>query len=161
MVQLTVERIEPPEGVNIIIGQSHFIKTVEDIYETLVASSPTIQFGVAFCESSGPAVVRYDGNDEEMANLAMEYADSLAAGHVFVVLLRNAFPINVLNRLKRVDEVATIFCATANPLEVVLAETDQGRGILGVVDGVKTKGVEDLKSREERHAFLRKIGYKR
>lgn len=131
MVRISAERIEPPEGVNIIIGQSHFIKTVEDLYETLVASSPTIQFGIAFCESSGLALVRYDGNEEELANLAVEYASRLAAGHIFVVLLQKAFPINVLNRIKQVDEVATIHCATANAIEVVLAETDQGRGILG------------------------------
>ncbi len=150
-----------PEGVNIIIGQSHFIKTVEDLYETLVASGPSTEFGIAFCESSGLCLVRHDGNSGDLENLAAEYAFKIAAGHAFVILLKNAFPINVLNRVKGLDEVATVFCATANPVQVILAETEQGRGVLGVIDGLKTKGVEDQLQRDERHQFLRKIGYKR
>ncbi len=153
--------MEVPEGVNLILGQSHFIKTVEDIYEALMSSSPNIKFGVGFCESSGPALVRFDGNDNELSRLASEYAFKISAGHSFVIILRNAFPINVLDRIKRVDEVVTIFCATANPVEVILVETEQGRGILGVVDGVKCKGVEGKEDKEERHRFLRKIRYKR
>ncbi|MHA1676756.1 MAG: adenosine-specific kinase [Candidatus Njordarchaeales archaeon] len=154
-------KIEVPDGVNIILGQSHFIKTVEDLYEALITSSPFIKFGVAFCESSGPALVRFDGNDEELTKLAVEYAKRLAAGHVFVVLIKNAYPINVLHKIKKVDEVVTIFAATANPLEVILVETDQGRGIIGVIDGLKTKGVETEKDKKDRYEFLRKIGYKK
>jgi len=160
-MQTVTVKLELPEGMNLILGQAHFIKTVEDIYETLTSSSPSIKFGVAFCESSGPALIRYDSNDKKLEEIAIQFAQKLSAGHVFVVLLANAYPINVLNRLKAVEEVVNIYCATANPVEVILAETDQGRGILGVVDGLKTRGIEGEKERNERREFLRKIGYKR
>jgi adenosine/AMP kinase len=150
-----------PEGSQLILGQSHFIKTVEDIYETLVTSMPGIGFGVAFCEASGKALVRYDGSDEEATSTARRFADSLGAGHCFVVVLKGAFPINVLNRLKAVEEIAGILCATSNPVTVVVADTGKGRGILGVVDGISPKGLETESDRKERHEFLRKIGYKR
>ena len=154
-------KLEVPQGVNLVLGQSHFIKTVEDIYETLTSSGTSIKFGVAFCESSGPALIRYDSNDKTLEDLAVQFAQKLSAGHVFVVLLRDAYPINVLNRIKMLDEVVNIYCATANPVEVILVETEQGRGVLGVIDGIKSKGVESEKDRRERHEFLRKIGYKR
>ncbi|MEM4311860.1 MAG: adenosine-specific kinase [Nitrososphaerales archaeon] len=160
-MELKIVKIEVPEGLNIIIGQSHFIKTLEDLYETLVSSSPTIKFGLAFCESSGPALVRHEGNDVELEELATKYALELSAGHTFVVVLKNAYPINVLNRIKMVEEVVGIFCATANPIEVIIAETDQGRGVLGIIDGLKSKGVEGDRERIERRGFLRKIGYKK
>ncbi len=160
-MQMISVKLEVPQGVNLILGQSHFIKTVEDIYETLTSSGTSIKFGIAFCESSGPALIRYDSNDKTLEDLAVQFAQKLSAGHIFVVLLSNAYPINVLNRIKLLDEVANIYCATANPVEVILAETEQGRGVLGVIDGIKTKGVEGEKERRERHEFLRKIGYKR
>lgn len=160
-MELKVVPIKVPDGVNVIIGQSHFIKTVEDLYETLVSSGTAIKFGLAFCESSGPALIRHDGNDEDLEAKAVEVASQIACGHIFVILLANAYPINVLNRLKMVEEVVSIYCATANPVEVIIAETEQGRGILGVVDGVKPKGVEDEEGKEQRKAFLRRIGYKR
>lgn len=159
--ELRLVEIRPPEGVNVIIGQAHFIKTVEDLYEALVTSGTAIKFGIAFCESSGPALIRFDGNDEEMTKLAVEYAQKLSAGHVFVITLRDAYPINVMNRVKHVDEVATVFCATGNPIQVIVAETEQGRGLLGVIDGLKSKGVETDEDKKKRHEFLRKIGYKR
>jgi uncharacterized protein len=160
-LELKVVPIKVPEGVNIILGQSHFIKTVEDLYETLVSSGTAIRFGLAFCESSGPALIRHDGNDKELEAKAVEIASQIACGHTFIILLANAYPINVLNRVKMVEEVVSIYCATANPIEVIVAETDQGRGILGVIDGVKPKGVEGEEHKEQRRAFLRKIGYKR
>jgi len=153
--------IKVPEGLNLVIGQAHFIKTVEDLYEVLISSGPSIRFGVAFCESSGPALIRYDGNDKELQDIAVNLAKEISAGHIFVITLRDTFPINILNRVKMVEEVASIFCATANPVEVVIAETQQGRGVLGVIDGVKNQGVESEKDRRERHEFLRRIGYKR
>mgnify|MGYP000344834633 CR=1 FL=1 len=155
-----IVRIETPEGCNLILGMAHFIKTVEDLYEALVGSVPNLKFGLAFCESSGPCLVRHEGTDEELRRKAAEEAFKLAAGHCFLIFLRNAYPINVLNAIKSVQEVCRIFCATANPVEVVVAETEQGRGILGVIDGYKSKGIEgeeDIKARKE---FLRKIGYK-
>jgi len=160
-MQMISVKLEVPQGVNLILGQSHFIKTVEDIYETLTSSGTSIKFGIAFCESSGPALIRYDSNDKTLEDLAVQFAQKLSAGHIFVVLLSNAYPINVLNRIKMLEEVANIYCATANPVEVILMETEQGRGVLGVIDGVKSKGVEGEKERRERHEFLRKIGYKR
>lgn len=160
-MQTVTVKLEVPEEVNMILGQSHFIKTVEDIYETLVSSGTGIKFGIAFCESSGPALIRYDSNDKNLEDMAVQFAQKLSAGHLFVVLLGNAYPINVLNRIKMLDEVANIYCATANPVEVILAETEQGRGVLGVIDGVKSRGVEGEKERKERHDFLRKLGYKR
>jgi adenosine/AMP kinase len=153
--------IEIPKGSNVIIGQAHFIKTVEDLYEALVGSSLHIKFGVAFNEASGPRLVRKDGNDPELIEAAVKAALSIGAGHVFVIFIRDAYPINVLNAIKMVPEVCRIFCATANPLQVIVVETDQGRGVIGVVDGYTAVGVEDKEKEEERKVFLRKIGYKR
>jgi adenosine/AMP kinase len=147
--------------VNLILGQSHFIKTVEDLHEALVSTVPGIKFGLAFCESSGPALVRASGTDEELVEMAKQNALALSAGHSFIIFLGEGFyPVNVLNTVKAVPEVCRIFCATANPVEVILAGTEQGRGILGVVDGVKTKGVETEDDVAQRKAFLRMIGYK-
>jgi uncharacterized protein len=159
-MELGLVTIEKPEEINFILGQSHFIKTVEDIHEALVAAVPGIKFGLAFCESSGLALIRFSGTDDEMIDLAKKNALALSAGHCFIVFLKNAFPINVLNAVKMVPEVCRIFCATANPVEVVIAETGQGRGILGVVDGVKSKGIEADDGIQWRFGFLRKIGYK-
>jgi len=153
--------IVPAEGEQLIVGQSHFIKSVEDIYETLVASMPGLKFAVAFVEASGKSLVRSDGTDQALTKLSEEYALRIGAGHTFIVILSGAFPINVLNRLKAVDEVAQIFCATSNPVTVVVADSGNGRGVLGVIDGVVPKGVESATDRAERHDFLRKIGYKR
>lgn len=160
-VKIDVVKIDIPKDTNVIIGQSHFIKTVEDIYETLASASPSLKFGIAFNEASGKRLVRYDGNDEELIKLAIENAKKIGAGHVFVVYLKNGYPINVLNRLKNVEEVIRIFTATANPLQVLVAETDQGRGIIGVIDGFTPLGVETESDIKERKEFLRKIGYKR
>ena len=160
-LKLEVIRVEVPEGTNVIIGQSHFIKSVEDLYEALVTSMPNIKFGLAFCEASGDRLVRYDGNDDELIKLAVDAAKSIGAGHTFVIYLKNAWPINVLNAIKSVQEVVALFCATANPVQVIVAETDQGRALLGVVDGFKPVGVEDEEKRKERIEFLRRIGYKR
>ena len=152
--------VKVPEGCNAILGQSHFIKTVEDLYEALVNGVPNIRFGLAFCESSGPCLVRFDGNDPELRELASRTSLQLSAGHSFVIFMRNAYPINVLDKIKSVPEVCNIFLATANPFQVVLAETEQGRGVLGVVDGFASKGIESEKDISERKQFLRKIGYK-
>ncbi len=149
-----------PEGYQLILGQSHFIKTVEDLYETLLSSMPGAKFGVAFCESSGKALVRYEGTDAESVKLANDFAKRLSSGHSFVVILHGSYPINVLNRIKLVDEVAGVYCATANRVVALVADIWEGRGILGVVDGVKSKGVEGELERNERKEFLRKIGYK-
>ena len=159
MEMLTI-KIEKPESVNIILGQSHFIKTVEDIHEAMIGAVPGVEFGVAFCEASGPALVRASGTSDELVDLAKQNALALSAGHIFIICLGNVFPVNVLNVIKSVPEVCRIYCATANPVEVILAETDQGRGILGVIDGMKTQGVESEEDVTERKAFLRKIGYK-
>ena len=160
-MELVMVSIEKPEAVNLILGQSHFIKTVEDLHETLVGAVPGIKFGLAFCESSEPALVRASGTDDELVKLAKRNALALSAGHSFIIFLGEGFyPVNVLNAVKMVPEVCHIFCATANPVEVILAETEQGRGILGVVDGVRTKGIETEEDVEERKAFLRMIGYK-
>ncbi|MGD2144845.1 MAG: adenosine-specific kinase [Anaerolineae bacterium] len=160
-MELNVIRIEKPETLNLILGQSHFIKTVEDVHEALVTAVPGIEFGLAFCESSGPALVRTTGTSGELEELAKQNALALSAGHSFIILLGEGFyPINVLNAVKCVPEVCRIYCATANPVEVVVAETEQGCGILGVVDGVKTKGVETDEDVEERKNLLRAIGYK-
>ena len=155
----TVE-IEKPEAVNMILGQAHFIKTVEDLHEALVGAVPGIEFGLAFCESSGPALVRASGTSDDLVSLAKENALALSAGHVFLIFLGNAYPINVLRAIKDVPEVCRIFCATANPVQVILAETEQGRGVMGVVDGVKSKGVESEQDIAERQELLRKFGYK-
>jgi len=152
--------IQVPDGCNVILGQSHFIKTVEDLYEALVNAVPTIKFGVAFCEASGPCLVRHDGNDPELRELASKNALKLSAGHSFIIFMRNAFPLNLLDKVKGAPEVCNIFCATANPFQVILAETEQGRGILGVVDGFAPKGIETETDVTERKNFLRKIGYK-
>ncbi|HAF70827.1 MAG: hypothetical protein XD60_0115 [Acetothermia bacterium 64_32] len=159
-MELKVVRIEKPDEVNLILGQAHFIKTVEDIHEAIAGQVPGAKFGLAFCESSGPALVRWSGTDPELTELARKNALALSAGHSFIVLLRDFYPINVLNAIKMVPEVCRIYCATANPVEVIIAETEQGRGILGVIDGVKTKGVESDAEIAERKSFLRKIGYK-
>ena len=160
-MELQVVKIEKPEDVNFVLGQSHFIKTVEDVHEALVNSIPGIKFGLAFCEASGKCLVRWSGTDESMIALARENAMRLGAGHSFIVFLAQGFfPVNVLNALKAVPEVARIFCATANPAEVIIAETAQGRGILGVVDGASPKGVESSADIQWRKELLRTIGYK-
>ncbi|HYO80780.1 MAG TPA: adenosine-specific kinase [Bryobacteraceae bacterium] len=160
-MQLAAVRLTVPEGANIIVGTSHFIKTVEDLYEALVNTVPQMKFGIAFSEASGPCLIRADGNHEELQAAAVANAQAVAAGHTFYIAMRDGYPINVLGRIKDVPEVCTIHCATANPVEVIVAETEQGRGILGVIDGSSPKGVEDEAGREWRHSFLRKIGYKR
>lgn len=159
-VELRLVEVRNPKNYNLILGQSHFIKTVEDLYEVLAGSSPGLKFGLAFCESSGPCLVRYAGNDQELVELARENALQIGAGHSFIIFLKEGYPINVLNAVKMVPEVCRIYCATANPLQVVVAETEQGRGILGVIDGFKSKGIEGEKEIEERKALLRKFGYK-
>ena len=159
-MQFSSVKIEKPNDINFILGQSHFIKTVEDIHEALVQTVPGIKFGLAFCESSGPALVRYAGNDQKLIDLAQKNALALSCGHAFIIFMEGGFPVNILNTVKNVPEVCQIFCATANPVEVVIAETDQGRGIMGVIDGGKSKGVEDEQGIAWRKALLRKIGYK-
>jgi adenosine/AMP kinase len=153
-------KIQVPEGANLILGQTHFIKTAEDLYEILINSVPNIKFGLAFCEASGPCLVRHEGNDKKLRNLAKKKAFEIGAGHVFVIFIENAYPINVLSAIKECAEVCNIFCATANPVEVLIAQTQQGRGVIGVVDGFSPKGVEEDKDIKERKQFLRKIGYK-
>ncbi|NLD04304.1 MAG: adenosine monophosphate-protein transferase [Synergistaceae bacterium] len=161
-IDLDIVRAIIPEDCNIIIGQSHFIKTVEDLFEALITSSPSIEFGIAFCEASGDCLVRHDGNRSDLEDAAIKNASAINAGHVFVVILRNSFPINILDRVKNVQEVCRVFAATANPLQVLIAETDQGRGVIGVIDGFKTVGVEDEKGQQWRKDLLRNIiGYKR
>ena len=159
-MEITTVRIENPDELNLILGQSHFIKTVEDIYETMVTTVPMAKFGLAFCEASDKCLVRHAGTDNELLELAKKNAFSLAAGHCFIMFMKDLFPLNVLNAIKNVPEVCRIFCATANPVEVVVAETDLGRGILGVIDGFKSKGIEDAAEIQIRKDFLRTIGYK-
>ena len=159
-MEIRIVEIDIPEGLNIIIGQSHFVKTVEDMYEILTGSSPSLKFGIAFSEASGPCLVRYEGNDEELMKLAAETSFNLACGHTFVIFLKDGFPINVLNAIKACQEVCNIICATANPLEVIVAESGQGRGIMGVIDGSSPKGIEEEKDKKDRKALLRKFGYK-
>jgi hypothetical protein len=159
-MELLVVKIDNPEHLNLILGQSHFIKTVEDLHEALVNSVPQIKFGVAFCEASDKRLVRWSGNDDELITLARNNALQLGAGHVFIIFMKNAFPINVLKEIKNVPEVCRVFCATANPVEVVISESELGRGILGVIDGQKSLGVETEKDIAERKALLRKFGYK-
>ena len=154
-------KLEIPEGANIIVGQTHFIKTVEDVYEIMVTSVPGAKFGIAFCEASGPCLIRSDGNDEALIQAAIKNCQALAAGHAFTLIMRDAFPINVLNSIKQCPEVCAIYCATANPVEVLVAQSGQGCGILGVIDGFSPKGVETVQDKEKRKEFLRKIGYKR
>ncbi len=160
MVEIKVVKIDILEGMNIILGQSHFIKTVEDMYEALVEASSGIKFGLAFCEASGPCLVRLTGNDPELEKIAGDMAYKIGAGHSFIIYLKNAFPVNVLKRVQSVSEVVSIFCATANPVEVVIAESDQGRGIIGVIDGFSPKSIETDDDIVERKKFLRTIGYK-
>ena len=161
MLELRAIRLQIPDESNIIVGQSHFIKTVEDLYEALVNSAPQINFGVAFNEASGPRLTRSDGNDEGLRAAAVQICTDVGAGHLFAVVMRQAFPINVLKAVQQVPEVVNIFCATANPVEVIVTETPTGRAVLGVVDGLSPLGVEDAEQAAERHSFLRKIGYKR
>lgn len=160
-MEMKVIPLAIPQDGNIIVGQTHFIKTAEDLYEILATSCPHAKFGIAFCEASGPCLIRVEGNDDALKKCAAENAMTVGAGHTFVIVLQNAFPINVLNALKSCPEVCHIYCATANPVEVVIAETDQGRGILGVIDGYSPKGVEGEAEVQARRQFLRRIGYKR
>jgi adenosine/AMP kinase len=157
---IAVVPVDMPDGVNLILGQSHFIKTVEDLYEALVGSSPSLRFGLAFCEASGPRLVRRAGNDPALVELAVRHALAIGAGHSFIVFLREGFPVNVLNQVKAVPEVCRIYCATANPVQVLVAETQQGRGVLGVIDGASPVGVEDDDDERQRRTLLRDLGYK-
>jgi len=159
-MELKAVKIDIPEGCNIILGQTHFIKTAEDLYEVLVTSVPQAKFGIAFTEASGPCLIRTEGNDTELINICVKNLRDLGAGHVFCILLKNAFPINVLNQIKNCPEVCRIFCATANPIEVIVATTSLGNGVLGVIDGFSPKGVEGAEDKAHRKEFLRKIGYK-
>jgi adenosine/AMP kinase len=159
-MEIKVVKINKPEEMNFILGQSHFIKTVEDLHEAIISTVPQMKFGLAFCESSGPALVRYSGNEARLIDLAKKNALSLSAGHSFIIFMENGYPVNILNTIKNVPEVCRIFCATANPVEVIIAETESGRGILGVIDGIKARGVEGEVDIEWRKEFLRKIGYK-
>ena len=153
--------IKVPSDANIIFGMTHFIKSVEDLYESIVTISSTVQFGIAFCEASGDCLVRSDGNNEELVKLAEKTIYELACGHTFIIFMRNAYPINFLPRIKMLPETCHIFCATANPVQVIIGETSQGRGVLGVIDGFRPKGIEGFTDKEKRHKFLRNIGYKR
>jgi len=159
-MEIQIVEIEKPEDVNLILGQSHFIKTVEDLYEAIVNSVPSAKFGIAFCEASGPSLIRHIGTDQEMEELAIKNMQKIAAGHTFIIFIKNFYPINVLNAIRHVSEVVNIFAATANPLKVIVADDGIGRGVLGVIDGVKPKGVEGEEDIKHRKEFLRKIGYK-
>lgn len=159
-MELKTVKMEFPEEANIIIGQTHFIKTTEDLYEVMVSAVPGIKFGLAFNEASGPCLIRAEGNDQELKSLAIKNVKAIGAGHIFVIILKDAFPINILNSIKNCPEICTIFCATANQVEVIIVQTDLGRGVLGVIDGYSPKGVETNKDVQERKEFLRKIGYK-
>ena len=159
-MKLETVKVEKPADMNFILGQAHFIKTVEDLYEAIVQTAPHMKFGVGFCESSGPALVRFAGNDPQLIDLAQKNALALACGHAFIIFMEGGFPINILNTVKSVPEVCQVFCATANPVEVIVAESEQGRGILGVIDGAKTRGIETDADIQFRRDFLRKIGYK-
>ena len=160
MFEFKTVEIKSPENCNVILGMAHFIKTVEDLYEALFTSAPNIKFGIGFCEASGPCLVRHEGNDLELRNLAAEKAYEIGCGHIFIIFLKNAYPINVIDKIKSTPEVCKIFAATANPLEVIIVETDLGRGIIGVVDGFRSKGIEKEDDISERKLFLRNIGYK-
>ena len=161
MLEFKTVDIEVPEGCNVVIGQSHFIKTVEDLYETVVESGMGIKFGFAFCEASGKRLIRSDGNDAELQRHAEKEAQKIGAGHTFILFVKNGFPVNILNRIKGLSEVTNVFCATANPVQAIIVETEKGRGMMGVVDGETPLGIESDADREERKDFLRKIGYKR
>jgi adenosine/AMP kinase len=160
MLEFKTVAITRPEGTNVIIGQSHFIKTVEDLYEALMNSVPGIKFGLAFVESSGVCKIRSEGNEPELKELAEKNATNIGAGHSFIILLKDSYPINVLNAIKNIPEVCNIYCASANPIEVIVAESNAGCGILGVIDGLKPKGIESTEDKKERHKLLRKFGYK-
>ncbi|MCX8170142.1 MAG: adenosine-specific kinase [Candidatus Methanomethyliaceae archaeon] len=160
-MEIKAIKIKIPKDSNIIIGQSHFIKSVEDLYEVIATTIPRAKFGIAFCEASGPCLIRYEGNDNELIEAAIEACKEIGAGHIFTIYIREAYPISILNAIKNVQEVCTIFCATANPLEVIIAETEQGRGVLGVIDGSSPKGVEGDAEKDKRIKFLRQIGYKK
>jgi len=159
-IKMDIKKIEAPEDCNLILGQSHFIKTVEDLYEAIVNTVPGAEFGLAFCEASGPCLVRKAGNDEVLVKLAGDKMFEIGCGHSFLIFLKNAYPINVLQRIMNVPEVVNIYCATANPVQVIIASTEQGNGIMGVIDGSKPKGIENGEDEEERKEFLRKFGYK-
>lgn len=159
-MELGIVKITKPQDTNIIIGQSHFIKTVEDIYEVIVSTVPNVKFGLAFCESSGKCLVRVEGNDEELKRIAADNAFNIGCGHSFIIILKEAYPINILNQIKNIPEVCRIFCATANPVEIIVATTSQGKGVLGVIDGFAPKGIEGNEDVAWRKDFLRKIGYK-
>ena len=159
-MELKTVSIEKPADMNFILGQSHFIKTVEDLHEAIVQTAPQMKFGVGFCESSGPALVRFGGNDPALIDLARKNALALSCGHAFIIFMEGGFPINILNTIKSVSEVCQVFCATANPVQVIVAESEQGRGILGVIDGAMTRGIETEGDIQTRKEFLRKIGYK-
>jgi adenosine/AMP kinase len=159
-MDLSIVAVDKPADMNFILGQSHFIKTVEDLHEAIVGANPGMKFGIAFCEASGPALVRLSGNDERLTGLARTNAEAIGAGHSFIIFLEHGFPVNILNAVKNVPEVCRIFCATANPTEVIVAATAQGRGILGVIDGVSPRGIETAADAASRKQFLRTIGYK-
>ena len=159
-MELKTVKLDIPEETNCILGQTHFMKSIEDLYEALADSAPAMKFGIAFCEASGPCLIRTEGNDENLIQIAAQNAMKIGAGHSFVILMKNGYPINVLNRIKMVPEVCRIFCATANPVEVVVTTTEQGNGVLGVIDGFSPKGIESEQEKKERKEFLRKIGYK-
>lgn len=159
-MQFTTVRIEKPENINFILGQSHFIKTVEDLHEAVVSTAPQMKFGIAFCEASGPALIRWSGNDPAMIDLAKKNAQAIGCGHSFIVFMDNGFPVNILNTIKNVPEVCRIYCATANQTDVIVGFNESGRGIVGVIDGCAPKGIETDREIGERKAFLRKIGYK-
>jgi adenosine/AMP kinase len=153
--------IEMPPDLNMIFGMSHFIKTVEDLYEVITGISTSVEFGIGFCEASGQCLIRSDGNNQELIQLAEQQAYNIACGHTFIIFMRNGYPINFLPRIKMVPEVVNIFCATSNPVELIIAESNQGRGVIGVIDGFMPKGIETDEDRQKRHKFLRDIGYKR
>jgi len=159
-MNLETVSVSKPEGVNVILGQAHFIKTVDDLHEVLVQTAPSARFGLAFCESSGPRLVRRSGNDPELVRLAIDHARAMGAGHSFIVFLRDVFPVSVLNAIKGVPEVCRVYCATANPVQVLIASTELGRGIIGVIDGGTPLGTESDADVDERRALLRKLGYK-
>jgi adenosine/AMP kinase len=159
-MEFKIVKLEIPEGSNIILGQTHFIKTAEDLYEIIATTVPQAKFGIAFTEASGPCLIRDEGNSTELIKVCVKNLQALGAGHVFCIILQDAFPINILNQIKNCPEVCRIFCATANPVEVVVAETSQGKGVLGVIDGLSPKGVERAEDKAHRKEFLRKIGYK-
>lgn len=159
-MELKIVKLDIPEGSNVILGQTHFIKTAEDLYEIITTTVPQANFGIAFTEASGPCLIRTEGNSQELINVCVKNLKEIGAGHVFCIILKGAFPINILNQVKSCSEVCRIFCATANPVEVVVAETSQGRGVLGVIDGFSPKGVERAEDKAHRKEFLRKIGYK-